>query len=199
MELQIIGNGVFGKFLATLLAPYASIQQEADNIILAIPLEAYGQEASTHIGKHLINVCSVQYESNIICSRYTKNVTGIHPLFGPQSSKLKKKAVLTNTCSKTSLIIELFKKVEIEIISELPDGQIIDGELHDKIMAVTHLAGLQVAEELKRIVSNASWVPENLIPPSFQKIRDFVEQCQDFSLGTISSIKANPFASMNAR
>ncbi len=193
MKIEIIGCGVFGKLLKALFAPHATINRSADDVILAVPLEAYEQVASQNAGRHLVNVCSVQRDSNAICLRHTENVTGIHPLFGPRSVESDKVSILTQTCSRTELITELFQKVGVEICTALPDGRIIDGELHDRMMAATHFAGMQVAENLKDIVDAAAWVPDKFVPPSFHRIRDFVVQCQDFSPGTASSIKANPF------
>ena len=193
MKIEIIGSGVFGEFLKQLFTPHATIHRSADDVILAVPLEAYEQVASQNAGKHLVNVCSVQRDSNAICLRHTENVTGIHPLFGPRSMESNKVSILTQTCSRTELITELFQKVGVEICTTLPDGRIIDGELHDRMMAATHFAGMQIAENLRDIVDAAAWVPDKFVPPSFQRIRDFVVQCQDFSPGTASSIKANPF------
>ena len=193
MKIEIIGCGIFGTFLNELFTPHAVIHKGADDVILAVPLEAYEQVASQNKGKHLVNVCSVQRDSNAICLRHTENVTGIHPLFGPRSLESNKVSVLTQTCSRTGLITELFQKVGVEICTTLPDGRVIDGELHDRMMAATHFAGMQIAEDLKDIVDAAAWVPDKFVPPSFQRIRDFIVQCQDFSPGTASSIKANPF------
>ncbi len=193
MNIEIVGYGVFGKFLTELFTPHASIHKGAEDVILAVPIEAYEQVASQYAGKHLVNVCSVQRDSNAICLRHTENVTGIHPLFGPRSLESNKVSVLTQSCSRTGLITGLFQKVGVEICTTLPDGRIIDGELHDRMMAVTHFAGMRIAENLKDIVDAAEWVPSKFAPPSFQRIRDFVVQCQDFSPGTASSIKANPF------
>ena len=193
MKVEIIGSGIFGTFLKELLAPHVTFHKNADDVILAVPLDAYEQVASQNAGKHLINVCSVQRDTNEICLRHTENVTGIHPLFGPRSLDSDKVSILTQSCSRSELVTELFQKVGVEICTTLPDGRLIDGELHDRMMADTHLAGMRIAESLRDIVDTASWVPDKFVPPSFQRIRDFVLQCQDFSPGTASSIKANPF------
>ncbi|NJP03862.1 hypothetical protein HC823_01125, partial [Candidatus Gracilibacteria bacterium] len=102
-------------------------------------------------------------------------------------------AVLTHECADTPELLELFEKVGTEVYANLPDGTHINGDLHDKMMAATHLAGLQAAEQLKSVVENAEWVPEKFVPTSFRRIRDFVDQCGDFSPGTLSSMKANPY------
>ncbi len=193
MKIEIIGCGIFGNFLKEFLVPHATLHRGADDVILAVPLEAYEQVASQNAGKHLINVCSVQRDSNAICLRHSVNVTGIHPLFGPRSVESSKVSVLTQRCSRTELITALFQKVGVEICTKLPDGRIIDGDLHDRMMAATHLAGMRIAEDMKDIVDAAAWVPDKFVPPSFQRIRDFVVQCQDFSPGTANSIRSNPF------
>jgi prephenate dehydrogenase len=193
MKLTIIGHGMFGTFLTNLFAPYAEITEDSDNIILVVPYDAYEEVAKAHAGKHLINVCSVQREPNKICLKYSKNVTGIHPLFGPRSPRTNRTAILTHECEKTKELLELFEKVGTEVYSNLPNGKSIDGDLHDQMMAVTHLAGLQAAEQLKSVVEKADWIPEKFVPTSFRRIRDFVDQCGDFSPGTLSSMKANPY------
>ncbi len=193
MKLTIIGRGTFGTFLSNLFAPYAEIVEDSENVILAVPYDAYEDVANTHAGKHLINVCSVQREPNKICLKYSDRVTGIHPMFGPRSPRTNRTAVLTHECADTKEILELFEKVGTEVYANLPDGTHIDGDLHDKMMAATHLAGLQAAEQLKEVVEKAEWVPEKFVPTSFRRIRDFVDQCGDFSPGTLSSMKANPY------
>ena len=56
MKIEIIGCGIFGNFLKEFLAPHATLHRGADDVILAVPLEAYEQVASQNAGKHLINV-----------------------------------------------------------------------------------------------------------------------------------------------
>lgn len=193
MNITIIGDGVFGTFLKELLGPLVTITDGAENVILAVPIEAYDEVAVQHAGKHLINVCSVQRDSNATCLKYSDEVTGIHPLFGPQSPLENRTAIVTHTCAHTEPLTELFIKANTEICTALPDGRIIDGALHDQMMAVTHLAGLQLLDQLKEVAEDAAWVPEKFIPTSFKRILNFVKQCRDFSPGTLSSIQSNPF------
>lgn len=194
MKIRIVGDGVFGQFLNEIFAPFAEISLDADHLFLAVPGEAYEEVAAEHSGKHLINVCSVQHETNQSCLRHSKRVTGIHPLFGPRSPVENRVALLTHSCEESEPIIDLFKKTGAEVFDSLPDGQVIDGELHDRMMAATHLAGLKQLAQLKEIVEKSAWVPEHFIPTSFQRLRNFVEQSGDFSPGTLTSIESNPFA-----
>jgi len=194
MKVKIIGNGVFGNFLKKLLSPLVSFSEDAEYVFLAVPIEAYAEVAEAHKNRHLINVCSVQHESNIICLKYSEQVTGIHPLFGPRSPKDNRVSVLTYSSSNTSVIVKLFEQLGSEVCDVLPDGRNIDGELHDRMMAATHLAGLKQLERLREIVEKSAWVPKKFIPTSFQRLQNFVEQSGDFSPGTLSSIESNPFA-----
>ena len=194
IQINIVGEGTFGKFLAEIFKPYVTFSQDAEHVFLAIPIEAYSEVASQYPGKHLINVCSVQQESNSLCLKQSNLVTGIHPLFGPRSPQENRVAVLTHACPSTQAIVELFELVGTEVCDHLPDGRIIDGELHDRMMADTHLAGLRQLENLRDIVEKSSWVPKKFIPSSFQRLQNFVEQSGDFSPGTLSSILSNPYA-----
>ncbi|MBT8142630.1 MAG: hypothetical protein HKN88_07290 [Gammaproteobacteria bacterium] len=194
MKLHIIGDGVFGNFLREIFSPFVEFSPAADNVVLAVPIEAYEEVAAQYLGKHLINVCSVQRDSNNICLQFSDQVTGIHPLFGPRSPIENRVAVLTHRCEQTPELQALFEKLGAEVCDELPDGRSIDGELHDRMMADTHLAGLQQLATLKKIVENSAWVPKKFIPASFQRLQNFVEQSGDFSPGTLSSIQANPYA-----
>lgn len=194
MKIRIVGDGVFGQFLNKIFSPHAEICDDAQHLFLAVPGDAYDEIASNHAGKHLINVCSVQQETNRTCLGHSEDVTGIHPLFGPRSPVENRVALVTQRCEKSATIIELFEKVGVEVFDSLPDGQVIDGELHDRMMAATHLAGLRQLAELKGIVEKSAWVPEQFIPTSFLRLRNFVEQSGDFSPGTLSSIKSNPYA-----
>ena len=194
MKIKIIGDGVFGQFLKEILAPFVEFSNDAEHVFLAIPIEAYAEVAAANKDKHLINVCSVQHASNNICLEHSKYVTGIHPMFGPRSPEDSRVSVLTHSCSKTSEIVHLFEQLGSEVCNKLPTGEVIDGELHDRMMAVTHLAGLRQLENLKEIVEKSAWVPKKFIPTSFQRLQNFVEQSGDFSPGTLSSIESNPFA-----
>lgn len=194
MKVKIIGDGVFGKFLKEIFTPFVEFTDDAEHIFLAIPIEAYAEVAAANKGRHLINVCSVQHASNKMCLEFSENVTGIHPLFGPRSPKDSRVSLLTQRCKKSKEVIELFEELGSEVCDKLPTGEVIDGELHDRMMAATHLAGLRQLEHLKEIVEKSAWVPKKYIPTSFQRLQNFVEQSGDFSPGTLSSIESNPFA-----
>lgn len=194
MKIKIIGDGVFGHFLKELFDPFVELSDNAEHVFLAVPVDAYAEVAAANKGTHLVNVCSVQHTSNTICVQYSDFVTGIHPLFGPRSPKENRVALLTKRSEKSAEVIQLFEKIGSEVCDKLPDGEIITGELHDRMMAATHLAGLRQLESLKSIVEKASWVPKKFIPTSFQRLQSFVEQSGDFSPGTLSSIESNPFA-----
>lgn len=194
MKIKIIGDGVFGQFLKEIFTPFVEFSDEAEHVFLAVPIEAYAEVAAVNKNKHLINVCSVQHASNNICLEFSKQVTGIHPLFGPRSPKDSRVSVLTLACEKSIEIVQLFEQLGSEVCDKLPTGETIDGELHDRMMAATHLAGLRQLENLKAIVEKSSWVPKKFIPTSFQRLQNFVEQSGDFSPGTLSSIESNPFA-----
>ena len=194
MKIKIIGDGVFGNFLKEIFTPFVEFYDDAEHVFLAVPIEAYAEVAAANKGKHLINVCSVQHASNKICLEYSESVTGIHPLFGPRSPKVSRVSLLTRNCEKSKEVIALFEELGSEVCEKLPDGQMIDGELHDRMMAATHLAGLRQLENLKEIVEKSAWVPKKFIPASFQRLQNFVEQSGDFSPGTLSSIESNPFS-----
>lgn len=66
MKIQIIGNGSFGTFLNEILTPIYEIVDSADIVILAVPKSAYEEVCREHSGKLLVNVCSVQVETNKI-------------------------------------------------------------------------------------------------------------------------------------
>ncbi|MCF7905646.1 hypothetical protein K9L63_00425 [Candidatus Gracilibacteria bacterium] len=191
--IHIVGQGLFGTFLQELLAPYVHFSEDADIVFLAVPFSAYDEVATQNAGKHLVNICSVQKDTHEVCACHSDKVTSIHPLFGPKSPEEGRTALLTQACVDTKIILDLFRQLSCEIVTHLPNGRAIDGEVHDRIMAKTHLAGVLAAEMLKPLVAQADWVPDNCIPASFLRLRQFVQQMGDISPGTLSSIKANPF------
>jgi len=194
MKIHIVGDGVFGKFLRELLADQVEFSPVADTVILAVPESAYEAVAAEYAGRHLVNVCSVQRDTNATCLRHSDRVTGLHPMFGPRSPEEGRTAVLTTQCDETGLVIKIFIQKNVKILTHLPDGREIDGDVHDRMMAVTHLAGLRMSEQLRAVVAAAEWVPDACVPTSFKKIRETVEQCGDFSPGTLQSMRANPYA-----
>ena len=194
ISVNIIGKGLFGTFLKDLFEEIGVSQDlESEHVILAVPLSAYPEVAEQYKDKHLINVCSVQEGSNNICVQYSKSVTGIHPMFGPQSPKEGRTVVITRTCKDSDTIINLFKKCGCGVVEKLPDGRVIDGKIHDQMMAVTHGTSVKMADSLKPLVQKADWVPENCQPASFKRLKEAVEQLQDMSPGTAESIAANKY------
>lgn len=194
MKIHIVGDGVFGKFLRELLADQVEFDPAADTVLLAVPESAYAAVAAEYAGRHLVNVCSVQRDTNMICRRHSDRVTGLHPMFGPRSPEDGRTAVLTIQCDETKNMINIFEQKKVAILTQLPDGREIDGDVHDRMMAATHLAGLRMSEQLRSVVAAADWVPDACVPTSFKKIRETVEQCGDFSPGTLQSMRANPYA-----
>lgn len=189
-KIHIVGDGVFGTFLKELLQPYVDFSTEADNIILAVPSSAYEEVAEKYSGKHLINVCSVQEKTNDTCSRHSCFVTGFHPLFGKNSPEHGRTCIVTRTCAYTAEIIELFEKINCQMVYSF-NGEKINGEIHDRLMRKVHLPVLEFGEWALTIVEQAKDIPDNLMPPSFKKLRDFAYQIKDIGEGTKESIKSN--------
>ncbi len=193
LDIWIAGsNGVFGRFLLELLAPVTNITRDADTVLLCVPLDAYEEVARQHRGKHLVNVCSTQFQSMAHCLRFSDDVTGLHPLFGPNSPEHDRTAILTRECNYSWPIIKCFAELGVEIISE-HKGDRLTAELHDEIMYLTHFKGVQFIKQAKSLIDDASWIPENLMPTSFKKIKQLYETMTDMPEGTISSIEANKF------
>ena len=196
MEITIIGQGLFGTFLRQEFESQGvSVIEDADIIILAVPVSSYPEVSERFQGKHLVNVCSVQEFSNNICIQNSHRVTGIHPMFGPRSPKKNRTSVVTHVCDDSEVVIDLFRSIGSDIVTHLEDGKVIDGALHDQMMALTHGATVQIADQLKPIVEKASWVPEECLPSSFKRMKDVVEQLGDMSPGTLESIRSNPYLS----
>ncbi len=195
-SIHIIGDGYFGTFLKEILSPYVSINEMADIKILAVPFEAYKSVAALHQGCHLVNVCSVQEETNVICQRYSALVTGFHPLFGPKSPKEGRSGIVTLECDESVFVFDLFEKIGCRIIKDL-EGLPFNGVLHDQIMAKTHGVAVWLQEILRQKVNDLEGVPDYCLPPSFKALRKFIEELGDFSPGTLSSIKANRYIGEN--
>lgn len=193
INIHIVGDGVFGTFLKEIFGPYVHYTEDAEHIFMAVPFDAYEDVAKKYAGKHLINVCSVQEEPNRICQQYSRLVTGIHPMFGPRSPKTGRSAAVTNWCQHTDEIIELFKKIEAEVVSELPDGRLLTGKLHDQIMAESHALTVHLYRFMKPVIEKSDWIPETFLPASYKKLREFLGQFGDMPDGTIRSIEANPY------
>lgn len=193
MKIEIIGNGVFGTFLKTLLNGTFEVCEPADTIVLAVPISAYVNVVKNTLNNrpnskiiHFINVCSVQAPSYNAISSLTSFVTGIHPLFGPRTPPEKRHAIITHRCGLIGEqeFLDGFSKVCVEI-SEMSRHD------HDKIMARTHLAAVNAAKLLRPFIDNAKDVPDHMVPNSFRLMRQFVQTLDDMPKGTLESIMAN--------
>lgn len=190
MKIAIIGRGVFGTFLAKELGAHAEISDDADIVIPAVPVSAYESVAEKYKGRHLVNVCSVQRAPNDVCLRWSDRVTGIHPMFGPQSPAANRSCIVTHTCADSKPVIDLFAKIGCEIVTH-HNGKPITGADHDAMMRKTHLPVLMFGELAALIVEQAADVPDNCLPTSFKRLKALAEQMKDMSPGTVESIRSN--------
>lgn len=190
MKISIIGRGTFGSFLARELAPHAEITDHADIVLMAVPISAYDAVAAEHKGKHLVNLCSVQRAPNAACLKHSDRVTGIHPMFGPQSPLTNRTCIVTQHCAETPDICDLFRKIGCEIVTEYK-GDLITGKIHDEMMRKTHLPVLMFGELAALIAEQAKDVPDNCLPTSFKRLKALAEQMKDMSPGTVESIRSN--------
>ena len=202
MKLTIIGNGSFGSFLKELLSSHFELTDNAESVILAIPISAYNSWGVQLWDKHLINVCSVQKPSTDILLTSANLITSIHPLFGRRTPEDKRNSILTymgtnNDTWDSGLdcqfeFIKTFGKVS-KIIYTDHEGKKFTPESHDILMAKTHLAAVMAAKQLQIYVERAKDIPDELVPNSFRLMRDFVKTLDDMPQGTIESIMANPY------
>jgi prephenate dehydrogenase len=193
LKIHIVGNGVFGTFLKEIFTPYVEFSEKAEHVFMAVPFDAYEVVAKKYANKHLINVCSIQEEPNRICQQYSKIVTGIHPMFGPRSPDTGRSAAVTQWCQHTDQIISLFGKVNAMAVSELPDGRLLTGKLHDQIMAESHAVTVHLHRFMQPVIEKSNWIPDTFLPASYKKLREFLAQFGDMPDGTIRSIEANPY------
>lgn len=199
MKVSIIGDGSFGTFLRELLPPIFEIGDDAETVILAVPISAYESCAAANRDKHLINVCSVQKPSMEAAMKHTPNVTGIHPLFGQRTPANKRNAIVTYELPDGSPFAEAeheflagFAEVSTLIRND-HSGAAFTPDSHDKLMAKTHVAAVLAAKQMKVFVERADGIPDEFIPNSFRLMRDFVRTLDDMPQGTIESIMANPY------
>jgi prephenate dehydrogenase len=190
MDITIIGDGVFGSFLKRELAPHARITDDADIVIMAVPVSAVADVAAKHQGKHLVNVCSVQAKPTAAALAQSGRVTAIHPMFGPNSPVSGRTCIVTHQCAESVAVIGLFAKICGEIVSE-HDGRPFTGAMHDEMMRKTHLPVLMFGELAALIVEQARDVPDNCLPTSFKRLKALAEQMKDMSPGTVESIRSN--------
>jgi prephenate dehydrogenase len=155
-----------------------------------VPVSAFAEVAEKYQGKHLVNVCSVQHKSNEACLRHSARVTGIHPMFGPQSPLTNRTCMVTQQCPESAAVFALFEKIGAEIVTDYK-GAPITGKIHDDMMRKTHLPVLMFGELAALIVEQASDVPDNCLPTSFKRLKALAEQMKDMSPGTVESIRSN--------
>lgn len=201
MKINIVGDGSFGTFLKVLLAPHFEINENAESVILAVPISAYETVASERKDKHLINVCSVQKPSTDHILKYTDRVTSIHPLFGSKTPADKRNSIVTRTIATNGAgrfvdnerdFLEGFARVS-KLIYDDQNGEPFTPDSHDQLMAKTHVAAVLGAKQLAVFVDRAENIPDEFIPNSFRLMRDFVKTLEDTPQGTIESIMANPY------
>ncbi len=190
MKVAIVGRGVFGTFLEGELKKYAEISDDADIVLIAVPISAFEDVAKKHAGKHLVNLCSVQRQPNDVCQKHSKRVTGLHPMFGPQSPTTNRTCIATLTCAESEAVFDLFRKIGCEIVTHNGSTQ-ITGQGHDEMMRKTHLPVLMFGELAALIVEQAKDIPDNCLPTSFKRLKSLAEQMKDMSPGTVESIRSN--------
>lgn len=203
MNVSIIGDGSFGRFLAkefyNKLSLVVPIPTPRNVFILAIPLQAYRETAkrlTDQYGKgiHMVNVCSVQEETNEILMEHISPmdgcVTGIHPMFGERSSpniSERISIVTLKSSPRSNDVVELFSK--ISMIRD--DGT--SAAVHDRWMALTHLEVVRMADWIQETTRNAKDVPDYALTPSFRKMKELANQFLDMPAGTRESILANKY------
>jgi len=201
MKINIIGNGVFGSFLSELLVDkthVATLDNDADIVILAVPFDAFDEVASKHAGKLLINVCSIQKESTEICLKHSDSVVSIHPMFGKRTpDNVQKTCILTHRSDMNDklqdLVIDMFRGSGTVIEDKQPDGSPMTPEWHDRLMANSHCKALDIAESAMKELESIKDIPARFLPASVIKLRELAMQLQDMPEGTRSSIRANSF------
>lgn len=197
-SLKIVGSdGAFGSFMAELLEPHFAITSDsAPTAMLCVPLSAYDLMGRVHRDCRIINVCSVQEESTRILLKHTSRVTSLHPLFGRRSPADKRNAIPTRIGADPDDVwyddvheqefLAGFSKVARILPFMTPAA-------HDQLMAKTHLAAFIAAQQAKVLVDRAASVPDELLPHSFRKLREFVQTFEDMPPGTVESILANRY------
>jgi prephenate dehydrogenase len=188
-SLGVIGaGGSFGAFLVEKLSPHFEVHSYArgndnveklqqvamsDNVVLSVPLSAYGQVLASikpflRINTVLVDVCSVKEKPIQIIKDTLPNqpLLATHPLFGPQSAA-------DSLEGKTIIICEDTTNADVDkFFTEL--GLIVKrqtAEEHDKLMADVHALTFFVARGLGEYgVSEKA-----IMTPSFQKLIDLAD------------------------
>ena len=203
MKINIVGTGSFGSFLRELTEPHFEFDEDAETVVLAVPISAYDVLAKKFIKRHLVNVCSSQGPSTDIILRHTANLTCIHPLFGRNTPADKRYAIVTRLLSTHRDSQHRFAGNEAALLDGLsqickmhfsdPNGIPFSPRSHDRLMARTHIAALVAARQVKTLVERAREVPDEYLPNSFRLLRQFVVAVDQMPTGTTQSIMANPY------
>ncbi len=220
-RIGIIGYGEFGKFLAGLVPtnievlvktsqqippddlPSNTVQAEykdmatASTVILAVPLNSYGQvldELKTYLSKDtlVVDVCSVKTTSEAIFDeklREHPEQLCLHPLFGPQSA--------AQSTAGLPLVITRERGEKAKVFLDFCEHYLrikpvrMTAKEHDKQMALVHALTFFTARGLLRMNVHST----SLITPSFQRILDLVELEAHHSDELFQTIQAgNPYA-----
>ena len=172
LNIAIIGYGRFGELLAKILSPFGNIfvisskpvrkikfkkieitdLPQMDWVIPAVPISALKdtlRKIAPHLKKGVLvtDVCSVKFYPCKWLKKYLPSdieITGTHPMFGPDSAKNGLKDLQIVVCplrqsEKTLIYLEkIFSKMGLEIIKTTP-------EFHDKevakCLALVHFIG----------------------------------------------------------
>ena len=166
MKLRIEGSGSFGSFLKELLAPHFDICDDADSVILAVPISAYDECGVRFSNKHIINVCSVQKPSTDILLQHADRVTSIHPLFGKRTPANKRNSIHTHSytaCNDTWLSEDTLETDFLNIWSTVSTVQINDGigqkftpDSHDALMALLLLTTSSMLQAVMLVQGGAT-------------------------------------------
>lgn len=199
----MVGQGVFGTFLAKELGEHATSvvfdtddnvdMSKIDIVVLAVPANAYREVANKYNNYHIVNVCSIQDSTTVeLIESGAKHFTSIHPMFGPRSPREGRTCILTKATENSAQVIELFSKICDKIVTEA-NGTIITPSLHDLMMSKTQLEVVKISDHILRIVEQARDIPDDCLPTSFKRLREMATQFLDMPPGTKSSIIANQF------
>lgn len=189
MNFNIEGNGIFGGFFKEFLVDsnMFTYKSNARVVILAVPEHAFEEVCKKHSGKVLVNVCSVQHHTNLICSKYSDRVVGIHPMFGLRTPVNKRSSVVTHSTGGKR------EREFYELYKNLSACSYMSAEAHDQTMAKTHKKVLSLLPILRDMVGDAKGIPDDMIPHSFRMLREVYTHLEDMSEGTKTSIESNPY------
>lgn len=206
-DIQILGDGAFGSFLKDFLCkefnvlPCTERDFHLNNsicnnilltpIILAVPVNSLKEVAMNYIHRHIVNVCSVQKNSNeILKSINANNFTSIHPLFGKRTPENMRHLIFTNHCIQFKESEDLFINSLSPMLSSVTFMSDIE---HDIIMAKTHVTAVIAAKQMKIFIERAKDIQDHLLPNSFRLLKNFVQTLDDMPKGTLDTILSNHY------